>query len=106
MGFAEQFDKLFSDNFFRVTHHKDPVPQVPPNQLIVDWHFEHTGSEVFYDGDVADGFQWCLTRESQQCADKYWNLAIDLLNVGDHLDYMGQQTSMFGCNAIPGTVAV
>merc|ERR1712135_75773 len=38
---AKDFNARFSDRFFRVTHHEDPVVQIPPDYLIVDWHFEH-----------------------------------------------------------------
>ena len=27
--------------FLRVMHNEDPVVQLPPDELIVDWHFEH-----------------------------------------------------------------
>jgi len=100
-AFANEFSKLFGDRFYRLTHHKDPVPQVPPKQLIVDWHFEHPTPEIFYDGSVTDGYKECDLQEDPRCADQYSNLLIDLLHIPDHLNYMGQDTSVFGCPAIP-----
>lgn len=104
--FAKRFNSLFSDRFFRVTHHRDPVPQVPPSELVVDWHFQHVNPEIFYDGKVAAGHRRCDMTEDPRCADQYTNLVVDLLHIPDHLDYMGQDTSIFGCDIWPGAVVV
>lgn len=81
-----------------MTHHKDPVPQLPPDALIVDWHFEHVEPEVYYDGKVSKGYEVCTeAHDHDHCAGKHWNLPLDLLNIADHLDYMGVNTNTFGC---------
>jgi hypothetical protein len=95
--FAAAFNQLFSSNFYRVTHHRDPVVQVPPDALIVNWHFKHTEPEVFYKGKVADGFTQCSVAKDKKCSGQFWDVAIDLLNLADHLDYMGTSTSFFDC---------
>jgi len=102
-GFAKEFDSLFGDRFYRITHHKDPVPQVPPATLVVDWNFAHPGPEIFYDGDVSDGYTECDVQESPRCADQYFSSLVSdlLLHIPDHLDYMGTETSLFGCDVIP-----
>eukprot|EP00451_Oxyrrhis_marina_P006606 CAMPEP_0204303540 /NCGR_PEP_ID=MMETSP0468-20130131/83960_1 /ASSEMBLY_ACC=CAM_ASM_000383 /TAXON_ID=2969 /ORGANISM="Oxyrrhis marina" /LENGTH=449 /DNA_ID=CAMNT_0051282853 /DNA_START=45 /DNA_END=1394 /DNA_ORIENTATION=+ len=95
--FAAAFNKLFSSNFYRVTHHRDPVVQVPPDALIVNWHFTHVEPEVFYKGKVSAGFHQCSDASDKKCSHMYWDIAIDLLNLADHLDYMGVDTSFFDC---------
>jgi predicted lipase len=98
-NFAAAHNKLLGDRVFRVTHSKDPVPQVPPDSLIVDWHFEHVEPEVWYQGKVADGFQQCtVAHDKTQCAEQFWNIPLDLLHIEDHLDYMEAATSIFGCS--------
>jgi hypothetical protein len=97
--FAAAHNKLLGNRTFRVTHGRDPVPQVPPDQLVVDWHFEHVEPEVYYPGTVAEGHIQCNDVESsaKDCVEQYWNLAIDILHLNDHLTYMEAQTSIFGC---------
>jgi hypothetical protein len=106
-NFAKAYDNLFNGKAWRVTHAKDPVPQVPPDQLIVDWEFQHTEPEVYYKGEVSDGHQECTkAHDDTACAEQYWNVPIDLLHIADHLDYMGIDTSIFGCsNGIEDIVA-
>jgi len=77
-------------NQFRVTHHRDPVPQLPLDSfLIINFGYEHTVPEYFYDGKVSKGYEVCTTVHQHDCGtEMYWNVAIDALNVGDHLHYM------------------
>ncbi|CAE7644999.1 unnamed protein product [Symbiodinium microadriaticum] len=91
--FAVNFDHLFFGKFFRVTHHRDPVPHVPPQ----DFGFQHLSSEVFYDGDVGAGFRHCQQAEDLRCAGRYWDVPVDLFYLKDHMDYMGQNTGSDGC---------
>jgi len=104
--FAATFTSQFSGRAWRVTHSRDPVPQVPPADLIVDWHFEHAYPEVFYPGSVRKGYIICSNSPDSHvnCAEEYRDLALDLLNTGDHLDYMGVDTSPFGCKILEDTV--
>lgn len=97
-NFAKAFNVLGGE-YYRVTHHKDPIVQLPPDDLIVDWHFEHVEPEVFYDGDVSAGHLKCTVPDDKTCSGQYWNLPIDALFIGDHLDYMGTDTSIFGCKS-------
>jgi len=97
--FAATYNKLFSGKAWRVTHAMDPVPQVPPDrQLFVDFHYEHTEPEIYYKGDVSEGYQKCTeAHDDTKCAEQYWNVPIDLLHIPDHLDYMGVHTGSDGC---------
>ncbi|CAE8715174.1 unnamed protein product, partial [Polarella glacialis] len=92
-GFSQVFTRLFSGRYFRVTHHMDPIPHVPPEEF----DFLHFGREVFYDGDVSLGHKECDDAEDELCAGQYWNVVSDLAYVSDHLDYMGQATGSTGC---------
>jgi len=94
---AAHFNARFRDRSFRVTHHRDPVVQLPPDYLIVDWHFEHVEPEIFYDGLVSDGHVGCDVATDPICSAQYWDIAIDALRVDNHLTYMGVDTSVFGC---------
>jgi len=97
--FATAHNQLLGNRTFRVTHGRDPVPQVPPDQLVVDWHFEHVVPEVYYPGKVGEGHAQCDDVEmgKKDCVEQYWNLPIDVLFLTDHLSYMEAQTSIFGC---------
>jgi len=103
--FAATHDSLLGDRTFRVTHDRDPVPQLPPATLIVDWHFQHVEPEIYYPGKVSKGYEECFTADTN-CIEQYWYLAIDALNINDHLDYMGVDTSVFGCPIFEEEIAV
>jgi len=97
--FAATHNALFADRAWRVTHSHDPVPQVPPDSLIVDWHFEHVEPEIYYKGSVSEGYkQWTKAHDDTKCVEQYWNVPLDLLHIADHLTYMGTDTSFFGCD--------
>jgi len=106
-NFAAAHNSLLQGKVWRITHAEDPVPQVPPDQLIVDWRFEHVEPEIYYPGDVSGGYQKCVSaHDDTQCVEQYWNVPIDLLHIADHLDYMGSRTSLSGCdNGVEGIVA-
>ena len=59
---------------FRVVHHKDPVPHLPPQ----NWGFHHMPYEVFYTTDYNDYTVCSMEGEDGKCSDQY---AVDL-NVG------------------------
>lgn len=97
-NFAKAFNSLGGE-FYRVTHHEDPVVQLPPDELIIDWHFEHVEPEIFYNGDVSKGHVGCSVADDKKCSGQYWNLPIDALHIPDHLDYMGTETSTSDCKS-------
>lgn len=73
----------FSDekipNQWRMIHHKDLVPHVPPSEF--PFGFYHTSTEVF---EAKDGsYTICQPGEDKHCADQYWTYSIS-----DHLTYM------------------
>merc|ERR1719379_3246086 len=73
-NFAAAHNKLLGGKVWRVTHAKDPVPQVPPDQLIVDWHFEHVEPEVYYPGKLAESYSECTDAHGSgpgACAEQY-----------------------------------
>lgn len=101
--FAEALDKLINlTNIFRVTYHEDPVVHLPFREK---YGFEHIGGEIFYDGDVSQGYVTCLQPgEDTSCANKFTDFTAMLLRcLGDirdcdHLKYMTslKQISMDG----------
>jgi hypothetical protein len=101
-SFASTWNSQFNGRAWRITHARDPVPQVPPRDLIVNWHFEHGFPEVFYRKSVAKGHVTCsnVADSFENCAEQYRDLALDLLNTADHLDYMGVDTSPLGCKIL------
>merc|ERR1712224_713974 len=91
--FAKFFNPRFEGKSWRVTHHKDPVPQVPPDNLITNWHFQHVEPEIYYPGTIDEGYQVCTTDSRKDCIEQYWNIGTDLLLHGvDHTNYMGVDT--------------
>jgi pimeloyl-ACP methyl ester carboxylesterase len=85
--FAEFVKKTLGSNYFRVTHHHDPVPRVPT----IAMGFVHTPLEVyFYNKDDA-AFRTCTNSmvEDRTC------IIGPLLNlsISDHLLYVGIVTT-------------
>jgi len=100
--FAQAWNAKFSEVAFRVTHHKDPVPQVPPDQWfwgIADWGFEHVEPEIFYEHEIEDGYNMCTVAHTNDmgCAEYHWDNVEDLtFHISDHLHYLSLPT---GCSA-------
>jgi len=70
---------------FRVSHHKDPVPHLPMEDMIFS-HFHHVSTEVFYPGSSSGSFKICDgSGEDKSCSDQYI-ADIDLI---DHTQYVG-----------------
>ena len=67
---------------FRITHHKDPVPHLPPQSF----GFEHILAEIFYpQAGNHSNYTICHGDEDVTCSDQY---ALDV-DVNDHLNYLG-----------------
>jgi len=97
-AFAKFFNAEFKGRSWRVTHHKDPVPQVPIDQMIHDWHFEHVEPEIYYPSTVDQGYMVCTKDNRQSCIEQYYNIGTDLLLHGaDHVNYMDVDTWPGGC---------
>jgi predicted lipase len=98
-AFAAAWNSKFSDIAFRVTHHRDPVPQVPADDvggLHFDW--EHVQPEIWYEGDLSSGYQECDEPHHTTCVEQYWNIPFEILfhdSVDDHLQYL--DLSIAGC---------
>lgn len=85
-NFANWFHATFKNTYLRVTHHRDPVPHLPPESF----GFRHTPQEIFYN-EANSKYQVCSATngEDPDCSDKY--LLED--NVIDHLTYMAYDIS-------------
>eukprot|EP00930_Biecheleria_cincta_P076491 TRINITY_DN63697_c0_g1_i1.p1 TRINITY_DN63697_c0_g1~~TRINITY_DN63697_c0_g1_i1.p1 ORF type:complete len:302 (+),score=23.35 TRINITY_DN63697_c0_g1_i1:79-984(+) len=79
--FSEAFSARFLQRVpvFRITHHMDPVPHLPPEAL----GFVHVQEEVYY--DEGGNFTVCPSVEDPACADQFWDLpSLILLHAADH----------------------
>ncbi|GAB5036986.1 lipase family protein [Nannochloropsis oceanica] len=77
--------------FFRLVHHRDPVPHLPPQSL----GFHHSPFEVFYSEDESSYVICDPTGEDKHCSNQYY---IDA-NINDHLSYLGV---LFGAEELEG----
>ncbi|CAM9526756.1 unnamed protein product [Discosporangium mesarthrocarpum] len=70
---------------YRVIHNRDPVPHLP----FTSWGYVHPPQEVLYDQSQAN-HTLCSTGtgEDTSCSDRF-SMALDLLRVDDHLNYLG-----------------
>ncbi len=68
---------------FRVTHYRDPVPNIPP-RIPIQYH--HTAYEIYenLDGSVK---QCNSTGEDKTCTDQWYSWQY---SVADHLVYLGK----------------
>jgi len=76
---------------YRVTHKRDIVPHVPPENFESYYHHE---SEIWYPQGmkVGDQFLICNDGESKECSDKQW---LDV-SISDHLHYFDKLISSYG----------
>jgi len=76
---------------YRVTHHRDMVPHVPPEKF--ESYFHHQ-SEIWYPKAMSQNslFVVCNDGESNECSDKNW---IDT-SISDHLNYFETSVSVYG----------
>lgn len=86
---------------FRVTHHHDPVPHVPPEAF----GFYHASQEVYYAASGASNYKVCDgSGEDSTCANSCSPLFCT--SVSDHLEYMGFPMGGAGCPSTEESVVV
>ena len=81
---------------YRLVHFQDPVPHLPPKDLLGSPFFMHPTTEVFYEQRDSTGtYKVCEGQEDETCSDQFL-VDIDLLN---HLHYVGFDfiTNYLGC---------
>lgn len=89
-AFVTNFTSMFAKRFYRVTHHKDPIIQLPPDKLgPINFTYAHVEPEVFYDGDPDQGYTICNQHHDVNCSAKYWDVLNWDLTFHDHLTYLG-----------------
>ena len=74
---------------WRVTHHRDIVPHLPPSHVL---GFHHVAREVFYDNDTHAYVTCDGTGEDDDCSRQYL-----VYSVNDHLTYFGDKIGVYGC---------
>lgn len=105
-AFAANFTATFAGKFWRLTHHKDPIVQLPPDDWgPIDWKYEHVEPEVFYNGDVDDGYKICTDEHDSTCSAQYWNFNWDY-SFSDHLQYLDIPLGHSGCESKLSTLIV
>ncbi|GMH48816.1 hypothetical protein TrRE_jg9301 [Triparma retinervis] len=83
-SFAKFLDQTIDE--FRLVHYQDPVPHLPPNDLLGKPFFQHPTTEVFYqERDSTGSYKICEGQEDPSCSDQFL-VDINLLN---HLHYVG-----------------
>eukprot|EP01029_Cantina_marsupialis_P019103 TRINITY_DN44432_c0_g1_i2.p1 TRINITY_DN44432_c0_g1~~TRINITY_DN44432_c0_g1_i2.p1 ORF type:complete len:298 (-),score=53.44 TRINITY_DN44432_c0_g1_i2:567-1460(-) len=86
--FAEEFAEAMKGlGHFRVTHHRDLVPKVPPKPM----GFQHVEGEVFYAHEDSETFQLCndYFSEDSNCQE-----SLHCWSIGDHLNYVRVRTDI------------
>lgn len=103
--YKDAVDGKFQGKYFRLTHHRDIIPHIPPCVPSVDgksacqegigtdlmWYPIHSGIEIFFDGDTADNYVVCEDVEDLSCSMRYIGTSI-----ADHLLYLGIQDNCPG----------
>lgn len=105
-AFASTFTKQFAGRFYRITHHKDMIIQMPPPMWNVSMSYQHIGHEVFYDGTVSEGYKSCEEGEDEKCSKQYHRWYLDDWTFKDHLTYMDMPTGNAGCQSTTTPSAV
>jgi len=104
--FAANLTTYLAGGFYRLTHHRDPIVQLPPDDWrIYDWSYRHVEPEVFYDGAVDQGFTECSKDGNLSCSGKYWEVFFPL-NISDHRYYVGVPLGWRGCKTTPPAIMV
>lgn len=97
-SFATNFTATFAGKFWRITHHKDPIIQVPPDHWgPIDWKYVHVEPEVFYVGDVENGYKICSDEHDNNCSAQYWEPFNWDLTFSDHKHYLDLLVGEGGC---------
>jgi len=100
-AFAQAHDALGMTQY-RVTHAKDLVAHVPPENFEGYWHHE---AEVWYKKgmEVGDSFVECDSDdESQDCSDSL----LLTLSISDHLHYFEREVEQFGFDGCIGSFKI
>ncbi|CAK0833970.1 unnamed protein product, partial [Prorocentrum cordatum] len=103
--FADRFERLYQDRFFRVVNALDPFVSMPPRWVLYYWppfhySYEHLYPEVFYPGSVdTPGCTICSSRESKECPAAGPWLEIGVEGTSWHHQYLGVDMGQVGCES-------
>lgn len=100
--FANRLTKQFAGRFFRVTHHKDPIVQLPPDRWgqHLEWHYGHVEPEVYYNASMSEGYTKCTYANDLSCSLQNWYVALEAWREEcqeDHRHYMDVLISSANC---------
>lgn len=94
-AFRSMFEDMFKGRFYRVTHGRDPFVDLPAGP-----HYVHLEPEVFYKGDVLNGYVICHREMDKKCSSQYFPEGQNFMTGKDvawHHKYMGVDTTQAGC---------
>eukprot|EP00928_Gymnodinium_smaydae_P055639 TRINITY_DN39135_c0_g1_i2.p2 TRINITY_DN39135_c0_g1~~TRINITY_DN39135_c0_g1_i2.p2 ORF type:complete len:307 (-),score=48.28 TRINITY_DN39135_c0_g1_i2:133-1053(-) len=98
-NFARALTHQLRGRFFRVTHGLDPVPHLPPMPwLVLNMHYAHVEPEIFYEGNVSEGYAVCTEDGDKACAAKSSFIPELMLHIDDHRTYLDADTGTMGCD--------
>ncbi|PIO70398.1 hypothetical protein TELCIR_07748 [Teladorsagia circumcincta] len=91
--------KVWMAYSFRVTHWRDLVPHLPPENFL---DYYHHASEAFYPLNMTIGANYtvCYANESDECSDGL----LDPTSTQDHLYYFNVHVSTYGINGCNTTM--
>jgi hypothetical protein len=93
-AWSDSFEKAVGQVSWRLTHHRDPVPHLPPVEVFFDTGFRHAGAEAFYNGGRKDGYVLCTQSSGfEDCSEQY-SFAINPI---DHMTYVDVKMGKRGC---------
>ncbi|CAE8614215.1 unnamed protein product, partial [Polarella glacialis] len=102
LAFSTAFSDSFTGSFWRVTHGKDPIVHMPPRAW-TPWNWRHVEPEVFYPGDLDDGFKICNVGTDEKCSFQFGDLNYV---IADHMKYLGIDMGQKGCAGVNLTILI
>ncbi|CAJ0960506.1 unnamed protein product, partial [Mesorhabditis belari] len=82
-AFADDHDARFGSSTFRVTHHNDIGPHIPPQFV----NFQHHTTEIWYNNDMTTAdYSTCQGQEDPLCSDQ---VPLSKYNITEHRLYFG-----------------
>ncbi|VDO22261.1 unnamed protein product [Heligmosomoides polygyrus] len=96
MNYGQKKDHIYFLYSYRVIHHRDPVPHIPP-RLGPDEVFHHR-FEVWYNNDMAVGQPYTICKEADG---DYCSNQVISVEGSEHMWYFNRNIGEWGVNGCP-----